>query len=365
MKKVLIIFALALFGVGASGQNNHFPQSGNVGIGTSETTDKLNVEGNITLGNKTNKEYSIIFRPSDNSWRNGLVGFSSNVPSNDYIGLNTKYGSIRFITNAGHEVLRVTDNERVGIGTDAPQSKLHVAGNILSNDPTTTGDWNTIWQSGYFEGYQKNNAPEQYGWFWGINMNHSSNREDYKYGGQILIKNASTAPTMYFRSRGKDGSGTWAKILHSVGNQRINGGLTVDGVIKTEEIKVEVIAANSITLSSKGQTADFVFSPNYKLRSISEIESFIIENQHLPDIPSAEEMEAEGVNLAEMNKLLLMKIEELTLYVIEKEKEMQEIRNLKMEEEKKRVGLELQMKEVLNILKQTSERLDEIENSKI
>lgn len=243
--------------------------------------------------------------------------------------------------------------------------RCHSANVTGLNWAEKTDDWNSIWQGGFFEGHQEHNAPEQNGWFWGINMNHSSNNPDYKYGGQILIKDTPSTPTMYFRSRGQDGNGTWARILHSIGNQKINGGLTVDGVIKTEEIKVEVIAANSITLSSKGQTADFVFSPNYKLRSISEIESFIIENQHLPDIPSAEEMEAEGVNLAEMNKLLLMKIEELTLYVIEKEKEMQEIRNLKMEEEKKRVGLELQMKEVLNILKQTSERLDEIENSKI
>jgi hypothetical protein len=54
----------------------------------------------------------------------------------------------------------------------------------------------------------------------------------------------------------------------------------------------------------------------YFLRDLNHVEKFIKEHKHLPDIPSAKEMEAAGVNLAEMNKLLLMKVEELTLYMI-------------------------------------------------
>jgi hypothetical protein len=81
--------------------------------------------------------------------------------------------------------------------------------------------------------------------------------------------------------------------------------LDVNGTIRAKEIKVEA------------QTADFVFEPEYQLRSLDEVESFILDNKHLPDIPSAAAMEEKGVNLAEMNKLLLMKVEELTLYMIE------------------------------------------------
>lgn len=90
--------------------------------------------------------------------------------------------------------------------------------------------------------------------------------------------------------------------------------LDVKGSIRATEIKVEA------------QTADFVFEPDYQLRSLEEVESFILNNKHLPDIPSAAAMEEKGVNLAEMNKLLLMKVEELTLYMIELLKEINSLK---------------------------------------
>ena len=88
--------------------------------------------------------------------------------------------------------------------------------------------------------------------------------------------------------------------------------LDVAGAIWASEIKVEA------------QTADFVFEEDYNLRDLDEVERFIKENKHLPDIPSASQMDETGVNLAEMNKLLLQKIEELTLYII-KQKEEQKL----------------------------------------
>jgi uncharacterized protein YjbI with pentapeptide repeats len=92
--------------------------------------------------------------------------------------------------------------------------------------------------------------------------------------------------------------------------------LDVNGDIRATEIRVE----------ANGNTADFVFDENYVLKDLKEVEKFILENKHLPDIPSAKEMEASGVNLAEMNKLLLQKIEELTLYVISLQKEKDSLR---------------------------------------
>ncbi|WP_461630251.1 hypothetical protein [Labilibaculum euxinus] len=86
--------------------------------------------------------------------------------------------------------------------------------------------------------------------------------------------------------------------------------LDVNGTIRATEIKVEA------------QTADFVFEEDYELKSLEEVEQFIQTNNHLPDIPSAKEMKEDGVGLAEMNKLLLQKVEELTLYVIQLKKEI-------------------------------------------
>jgi len=90
--------------------------------------------------------------------------------------------------------------------------------------------------------------------------------------------------------------------------------LDVSGTIRANEIKVTA------------QTADFVFEPDYNLRSLDEVEAFVKTNKHLPEIPSAKQMEAEGVNVAEMNKLLLQKVEELTLYLIEVKKNNVEIK---------------------------------------
>ena len=137
-------------GLGASSNNLHIgnswnPESGTymtiqdstgyIGVGTNNPVDKLTLnDGDMTIGNSTNHEYNIWFRPGDNKARSSVIGYSSNVTSNDYIGMQTKWGSIRFITNDGNEVVRVTDSERVGIGTSDPQSKLAVNGQIRATE---------------------------------------------------------------------------------------------------------------------------------------------------------------------------------------------------------------------------------------
>ena len=108
-----------------------------------------------------------------------------------------------------------------------------------------------------------------------------------------------------------------------IGTNTPRENLEVAGAIRAAEVKVLVQSA-----------PDFVFEPDYELRPLREVEAFIKENKHLPDIPSGARMEAEGVGLAETNMLLLKKIEELTLYMIgqnEKiemlEKEIEKIKN--------------------------------------
>ena len=103
--------------------------------------------------------------------------------------------------------------------------------------------------------------------------------------------------------------------------------LDVAGSIRADEIKVNTTGA------------DFVFEPDYELKSLHEVETFIKENKHLPEIDPASEMEAEGANLGELNTKLLQKIEELTLYMIDINKEVEK---LKKENEllKKKMNLE-------------------------
>ena len=77
---------------------------------------------------------------------------------------------------------------------------------------------------------------------------------------------------------------------------------------------------------------DYVFEKDYSLMSLKELERYILDNKHLPNIPSAKEYGVSGVDLGEMNRVLLEKVEELTLYVIDLNKEIEQLKNKKDEE---------------------------------
>ncbi len=85
--------------------------------------------------------------------------------------------------------------------------------------------------------------------------------------------------------------------------------LSVDGTIQAKEVVVET------------GWSDFVFDEGYELRSLESVESFILDNGHLPDVPSAEIVESDGLSLGESQKIMMQKIEELTLYVIDLKKQ--------------------------------------------
>ncbi len=97
-----------------------------------------------------------------------------------------------------------------------------------------------------------------------------------------------------------------------IGTTNTNGyKLAVEGTIGAREVNV-----NTSTWS------DYVFNDDYRLPSLKEVERYIKEHRHLPEVPTATEVEEKGVNVGEMNALLLKKIEELTLYMIEQERKM-------------------------------------------
>jgi len=77
--------------------------------------------------------------------------------------------------------------------------------------------------------------------------------------------------------------------------------------------------------------ADFVFEDDYKLPTLLAVEQHIIEKGHLQDIPSAKEVHKNGISLGQMDAKLLQKIEELTLYTIQQEKEIQSLKRIQQE----------------------------------
>ena len=93
--------------------------------------------------------------------------------------------------------------------------------------------------------------------------------------------------------------------------------LFVKDGIRTEKVKVDIASTN--------EWADFVFEKDYKLIPLREIRNFIATNKHLPEVPTAQEAVENGIELKEMNVLLLRKIEELTLYLIQQEERISEL----------------------------------------
>jgi len=101
-----------------------------------------------------------------------------------------------------------------------------------------------------------------------------------------------------------------------IGTTTTDAKLSVKGQVHAQEVKVDLNGAVA---------PDYVFEKDYKLTSLEEIKNYIDQNKHLPEVPSAKEMEKNGVQLGEMNMLLLKKIEELTLYTIEMNKKIIEL----------------------------------------
>lgn len=93
--------------------------------------------------------------------------------------------------------------------------------------------------------------------------------------------------------------------------------LTVAGKVICEELKVELY----------NNWPDYVFHENYNLKPLHELKSFIETNHHLPNIPKAAEVEKEGIEVGEMNRKLLEKVEELTLYIIDLQEQINEIKS--------------------------------------
>jgi len=195
--------------------------------------------------------------------------------------------------------MTLTEDGKVGVGTTNPQRTLHVHGYILisghegsiyfGNEDQEQYLDNGEWAIEFAPEYEGNQSGLN---FWKPSGSHNLSSED-GYGNYYLFINDD----------GNVGIGT--------GNLDANYKLTVKGEILCTQVNITEI--NNIP--------DYVFDTNYKLKSLlNEVEPFIIKNKHLPDVPSAKDIKNNGMNIGDMNVILLKKVEELTLYTIEQQK---------------------------------------------
>jgi len=190
---------------------------------------------------------------------------------------------------------------RVGIGTSDPTNVLHVEnGNILvSRSGYKSGK---EFGSVFFGDSVTSTAPNGK---WGIQYhNQGLHFAKVHPAGDTLVKDT----LLYLNDNSTVGIG----IRDTKGFK-----LGVDGKIICEELKVR----------NSANWPDYVLLKDYKLTPLKELESYINDNQHLPGIPSAKEVEANGIAVGDMNRALLEKIEELTKYIIEQQKQIDDIKS--------------------------------------
>jgi hypothetical protein len=207
-------------------------------------------------------------------------------------------------------------NSNVGIGTPSPKSQLHLASDadhsfLISRADGTYG----------FRIFRNAQA------------------------GNVYFQIGSSSNVWETKIQIGEGEGVNTKLLFNpnggnvgIGTTNPQNKLDVNGTIRAKEVKVET------------GWADFVFTPTYKLRPLSEVEQFIKTNGHLPEIPKAEDVQQNGVNLGDMQTKLLQKVEELTLYSIEQEKANAALQQQLAIQAQENLELKQEMKELKKLL---------------
>lgn len=266
--------------------------SGNVGIGTGLPAVKLHLSGTdeVLRLDGTNPYMQFFSSAVAKSYiqQNG----------NDFrlgtVGTNTS-GKVQ-ITAGSSTAMTISSAGNVGIGTTSPTAKLHLKGNsevmkVEGTDP--------------FIQFYNGTAASSFIWRTG---------NDFKMGtstgnntGKMIFGTAPGGDQLFLLPDGTVGVGTTATAGYK---------LAIDGKVVCEELKVKL----------SQNWPDYVFDDGYKLPSLKEVEHSIRNQKHLPGIPSASEIHEEGLNVGDMQKVMMQKIEELTLYVIDLQKQNDALR---------------------------------------
>ena len=293
---------------------------GNVGIGTAIPKQKLHiVDGNIMISKTSAKNIS----------PNGSIFFGADV--NDQFP-NGKWG-IEYLNNEGdygyglnfwrpwnpggggsfNFGLFLADDGNIGIGTNDPQSKLRIKDGPFSVALGSAPGENLGWGTSYigFNATRNNNG------VWTCAGDNANN------GGSVIY--ATVGGAINFASIPSTG-GNSKTLTDAQIKQNVKMQLTADGAIKASSAEISgKLRAKEVKVTLSGW-ADHVFANDYKLLPLNDVAQYIKENNRLPNIPSAAEVEENGVELGNMQAKLLMKIEELTLYILDLQKQIDELK---------------------------------------
>ena len=230
--------------------------------------------------------------------------------------------------------LLIANDGNVGIGTTSPRQKLELYNSSVFNNKMEFQSQDHLLLS---SSHKKNGE-----FFGGITWESGGRRR----ASIVATREHNDADHvgMAFFTKGTDGPGAFfesMRISHrgnvGIGTTKPSAKLSVNGKIHTKEVRVDLKLSD---------WSDFVFYDNYNLPTLEEVENHIKEKGHLKNIPSAMEVDKNGIYLGEMDAKLLQKIEELTLYTIAQEKEIKELKKEKAENEKQNFKIEEQEKKI-------------------
>lgn len=270
----------------------------------------------------------------------------------------------------GSSISTITTNGKVAIGTATPDAQYRL----------TVRNTNNSIQSGIWNNIQNTNTNVQYGISNGLTYNGTSGRKfgiwnslmsgssDDNYGIYSFVLGGAYGNRFgivtALNSGNKTECGVYSEIGASFGGYPYlpsgdRSGYfigTLETVAKTDLEKAFIVTnrnfsqagfgtevfrvygdgtvfATEVNVMLASNFPDYVFSPTYNLMSIYDLRNYISENKHLPNVPPASEVEQSGLNLGEMNVKLVEKVEELTLYIIQQQEQIdalkKEVENLK------------------------------------
>jgi hypothetical protein len=297
--------------------------SNNVGVGTVDPNAKLHIRGGDGEQLRINHGFNpfVQFTTGGGNLVENKRGFLD-VSGDDFrIGTNTENNAGKFIVRVnGNNTINISPNNNVGIGVDNPTQKLQVAGNSIVTGYAIIGGTANIGGNTAIAGDLTMDAVNPI-----IQLQNSGVDKGFVQLStdniRIGTNGGNTNGKFVIRTNGGDRFFVDANGNVNIGSQTDAPGymLRVGGRMICEEVKVK--------LQSSGWP-DYVFAESYKLPSLSVLNEFIQKHKHLPNIPSAKEVEKNGLEIGDMQKRMMEKIEELTLYIIQQQKEIDELKGL-------------------------------------
>lgn len=271
--------------------------------------------GNFMVYGDADKFYPVIF--TDGNWVNNMateleIGRSSVHQDREWAG--SVISKFRFHGTRWGNGSRFADADIQCEGFDGV-SKLFIAGYKDASTANSTLHFIVWLKGGKTTYFYKSNTSQSPLIYDGIQMPITFQEEN---GPAHTYK---TAIDSYVNGGGKSVTGT---VYTQGGGLNYMAGKLGLGTLDTKGYRLAVngnILASEIVVDS-GIWPDYVFQDDYRMMGLPELESYIKENKHLPDMPSAKKAEKDGIDLGEMNRLLLKKVEELTLHVIELSKRL-------------------------------------------